>query len=191
MPNGSFIAPLRPEDFGGLVHMTKTHKAAYPVDKDVLNSAALAMAYRNNGTYFLPQAYPEGCPQHPSYAQGHASIAGACATILKAAFDGDVPFSALTSGGIVTAREDGLSLVPYTGSDASQITINGEINKLASNIGLGRNFAGIHWRSDYTAGLILGEAVAISILRDQRDVYAGEDFAGFTITKFDGTTIAV
>jgi hypothetical protein len=182
---------LRPEDFGGLVHMTKTHKAAYPVDKDVLNSAALAMAYRNNGTYFLPQAYPEGCPQHPSYAQGHASIAGACATILKAAFDGDVPFYALTSGGIVTAREDGLSLVPYTGSDASQITINGEINKLASNIGLGRNFAGIHWRSDCTAGLILGEAVAISILGDQRNVYAGEDFTGFTITKFDGTTITV
>jgi hypothetical protein len=37
----------------------------------------------------------------------------------------------------------------------------------------------------------LGEAVAISILRDQSKVYAGEDFTGFTITKFDGTTIAV
>jgi hypothetical protein len=182
---------LRPEDFAGLVHMSKTHKAAYPLDSDVLNSAAPAMAYRNNGTYFLPQAYPEGCPQHPSYAQGHASIAGACATILKAAFDGDAPFSALTNSKIVTANEDGLSLVPYTGSDASQITVNGEINKIASNIGLGRDFAGIHWRSDCTAGLILGEAVAISILGDQRNVYAGEGFAGFTITKFDGTTITV
>jgi PAP2 superfamily len=182
---------LRPEDFGGLVHMSKTRKASYPLNGDILNSAALAIVYRSHGTYFLPQAYPEGCPQHPSYAQGHASIAGACATILKAAFDGDAPFSALTSGGIVTASEGGLSLVPYTSSDASQITVNGEINKLASNIGLGRNFAGVHWRSDCTAGLILGEAVAISILGDQRDVYAGEDFAGFTITKFDGTTIAV
>jgi hypothetical protein len=182
---------LRPEDFGGLVHMSKTHKAAYPLNSDVLNSAALAMTYRNNGTYFLPQAYPEGCPQHPSYAQGHASIAGACATILKAAFDGDAPFSALTNSKIVTANEDGLSLVPYTGSDASQITVNGEINKLASNIGLGRDFAGIHWRSDCAAGMRLGEAVAISILRDQSKVYAGEDFTGFTITKFDGTTIAV
>jgi hypothetical protein len=182
---------LRPEDFGGLVHMSKTRKAAYPLNSDVLNSAAPAMAYRNTGTYFLPQAYPEGCPQHPSYAQGHASIAGACATILKAAFDGDAPFAALTNGEIVTADENGLSLVPYTGSDASQLTVNNEINKLASNIGLGRNFAGIHWRSDCTAGLILGEAVALSILGDQRNVYAGEDFAGFTITKFDGTTITV
>ena len=182
---------LRPEDFGGLVHMRKANKASYPLNSDVLNSAAPAMAYRNNGTYFLPQAYPEGCPQHPSYAQGHASIAGACATILKAAFDGNAPFSTLTNGKIVTANEDGLSLAPYTGSDASQITVNGEINKLASNIGLGRDFAGIHWRSDYTAGVILGEAVAISILGDQKNVYAGEDFAGFTITKFDGTTITV
>jgi hypothetical protein len=182
---------LRPEDFGGLVHMSKTNKAAYPLYGDVLNSAALAMAYRNNGTYFLPQAYPEGCPQHPSYAQGHASIAGACATILKAAFNGDVPFFALTNSEIVTANKDGLSLVPYTSSDASQITVNGEINKLASNIGLGRDFAGVHWRSDYTAGMRLGEAVAISILSDQSSIYAGEDFTGFTITKFDGTTIAV
>jgi hypothetical protein len=149
------------------------------------------MAYRNNGTYFLAQAYPEGCPQHPSYAQGHASIAGACATILKAAFDGSAPFSVLTNGKLVTASGDGLSLVPYTGSDASQITVNGEINKLASNIGLGRDFAGIHWRSDYRAGLMLGEAVAISILRDQSNLYAGEQFAGFTITKFDGTTTTI
>jgi hypothetical protein len=182
---------LRPEDFGGLLHMTKTNKAAYPLNSDILNSAAPAIVYRNNGTYFLPQAYPEGCPQHPSYAQGHAAIAGACATILKAAFDGDAPFFALTNGAIVTADEDGLSLVPYTDSDASQITVNGEINKLASNIGLGRDFAGIHWRSDCTAGLILGEAIAISILRDQSNIYAGEDFTGFTISKFDGTTLVV
>jgi hypothetical protein len=97
----------------------------------------------------------------------------------------------LTNGKLVTASGDGLSLVPYTGSDASQITVNGEINKLASNIGLGRDFAGIHWRSDYRAGLMLGEAVAISILRDQSNLYAGEQFAGFTITKFDGTTTTI
>jgi hypothetical protein len=29
-----------------------------------------------------------------------------------------------------------------------QITVNGEINKLASNIGQARDFAGINWRSD-------------------------------------------
>jgi hypothetical protein len=101
-------------------------------------------------------------------------------------------FNTLKNGNIETASEkDGLSLVPYTGSDANQITVNGEINKLASNIGQARNFAGIHWRSDYEWGLKLGKAVAISVLRDQSNNYVGEDFEGFTITQFDGTTVTV
>ena len=193
---------LRPEAFGGLVHMTRTGQAAYPLHSDILNSQALANVFTRNGTYFLPQAFPEGCPQHPSYAQGHGSMAGACATILKAAFDGSFPYSELpnsmtlngpapTGTTIVTASPDGLSLIPFTGADAEQITVEGEINKLASNIALARDFAGIHWRSDYEWGLRLGEAVAISILRDQSNNYVGEDFEGFTITTFDGKTITV
>ena len=94
-------------------------------------------------------------------------MAGACATILKAAFDGSVQFNSLPEGTIVAANGNGHSLEPYTGSDANQITVNGEINKLASNIGQARNFAGIHWRSDYEWGLKLGEAAAISVLSDQ------------------------
>ena len=98
-------------------------KAAYPLNGDILNSAALAMAYQKNGTFLLPQAYSEGCPQHPSYAQGHASIAGACATLLKAAFDGDAPFAALTNGEIVTASEDGLSPILARMRAKSQSTV--------------------------------------------------------------------
>jgi hypothetical protein len=45
-------------------------------------------------------------------------------------------------------------------------------------------------RTDYSDGLKLGEAVALSILRDQKACYR-EDFAGFQITKFDGTRIIV
>ena len=71
------------------------------------------------------------------------------------------------------------------------LTIGGEIDKLASNIAFGRNFAGIHWRSDAEEGMRLGEAVALSILRDQGDNYPGENFEGFKITKFDGTTVTV
>jgi hypothetical protein len=182
---------LRPEAYGGLVHMTVTRRTTYPLKRDVLNSTALASVFSKFGTYFLPQAFPEGSPQHPSYAQGHAAMAGACATILKAAFDGGTRFNTLEEGNIVTASEDGTALVPYTGSDVNQITVNGEINKLASNIGLARDFAGIHWRSDYEWGLKLGEAVALSLLRDQSNNYAGEDFDGFAITKFDGTTVTV
>jgi hypothetical protein len=88
------------------------------------------------------------------------------------------------------ASEDGLSLVQYTGSDAERLSIGSELNKLAGNIGMGRNHAGIHWRSDYVDALLLGEAVTISVLRDQRATYT-EDFHGFTFTKFDGTTITV
>ena len=182
---------LRPEAYGGLVHLNATNQANYPLNHDVMNSAALAQTFSKYGTYLLPQAFPEGSPQHPSYAQGHASMAGACATILKAAFNGSAPFASLTGGSIVTASEDGLSLAPYTGADAAQITVNGEINKLASNIGMARDHAGIHWRSDYSYGLLLGEAAALSVLSDQSNNYLGENFNGFTITKFDGTTVTV
>jgi hypothetical protein len=183
---------LRPEAYGGLVHMKATNiRQAYPLHDDILKSKALATVFSNKGAFLLPQAFPEGSPQHPSYPQGHATMAGACATILKAAFDGSVAFNTLGDKRIVTASADGLSLVDYTDSDASQITVNGEIEKLASNIGQARDFAGIHWRSDYEWGLRLGEAAALSVLRDQSDIYAGENFKGFAITTFDGENMIV
>jgi membrane-associated phospholipid phosphatase len=183
---------LRPEAFGGLVHMTKSGQADYPLRSGALNSKAVANVFARYGTYFLPQAFPEGSPQHPSYPEGHGTMAGACATILKAAFDGSVLYTSLPRNGtIVTASQDGTALVPYTGLDAGQITLNGEINKLASNIGQARDLAGVHWRSDSDYGLLLGEAVALSILSDQRNNYPGENFEEFTITKFDGTTVTV
>jgi len=55
--------------------------------------------------------------------------------------------------------------------------------------GLGRNAAGVHYRSD-GEGLRLGESVAIGILQDYRKTY-NEDFSGFSFTKFDGTTIII
>jgi hypothetical protein len=81
----------------------------------------------------------------------------------------------------------GQVLTPYAGAT---LTIGGELNKIASNIALGRNIAGVHWRSDATESLKLGEEVALSVLRDQRNCY-NEIFNGFTLTKFDGTTITV
>ena len=74
--------------------------------------------------------------------------------------------------------------------DASQITLTGELNKLANNIAQARNIAGLHWRSDATQAILLGEAVAISILRDQKHTY-NETFPGFTFTRFDGTTLTI
>jgi hypothetical protein len=177
---------LRPEAYGGLVHWTMTSKRNYPLHPDVLNSKAAAQVFSKHGTYLLPQAYPEGCPLHPSYGQGHAAVAGACVTVLKAFFATDnVMFY-----DPVEASADGLSLVPYKGPDVWQMSVTNELHKLAGNIGMGRNFAGVHWRSDYDQALLLGEAVAISILRDQRATF-NEEFDGFTFTKFDGTKITV
>jgi hypothetical protein len=112
-------------------------------------------------------------------------IAGACVTALKAFFH-----ESFVIPGPVVAADDGQSLVPYTGSDAGQITVGGELNKLANNVALGRDMAGAHWRSDAEQALRLGEKVAISILRDQRQTY-NESFNGFTFTRFNGEQITV
>ena len=176
---------LRPETFGGRVHHKIANGRSYPIHDDVLNSDALAEVFSNDGTYFLPQAYPEGSPLHPSYGAGHATVAGACVTVLKALFD-----ETFVIPNPVVPSADGLSLVPYVGPDAGSLTVGGELNKIAANVAIARNVAGIHWRTDGIESLRLGEAVAISILRDQRGCY-NEDFGGFTFTKFDGTTITV
>jgi len=62
---------------------------------------------------------------------------------------------------------------------------------MASNICIARNPAGVHWRTDYVEGLLLGEAVALSVLRDQDCCYEGEDFSGFQIKRFDGSVITI
>jgi hypothetical protein len=172
----------RPEEFGGRVHQTKLGKAAYPIHSDLLNSAALKAVYAASGTYLLPQAFPEGCPLHPSYPSGHATVSGACSVMLKAFFD---EREIVTNA--VVASSDGLSLQPYTG-DA--LTVGGEINKLAFNVAMGRDWAGIHYRSDAEAGLRLGEDVAIAILQDLAATYA-ESFSGFQFTRLDGTPVTI
>jgi len=177
---------LRPLAYGGLVHNTITGVAKYPVHSDVLNSAAIGqISEKHPGSYLLPAAYPEGNPQHPSYGEGHGVIAGACVTALKAFFD-----DTFVIPKPVVPSDDGQSLSAYNGPDAGQINVGGELNKLANNVALGRDMAAEHWRSDAQQALLLGEAVTISILRDQRATY-NEPFSGFTFTKFDGTTVTV
>ena len=80
-----------------------------------------------------------------------------------------------------------ISLIPFT--DVA-LTVGGEVNKLAFNIAMGRNFAGIHYRSDAEVGFRLGEDVAISLLQDWVRTF-GEDFTGFQCTLLDGTTITI
>jgi hypothetical protein len=177
---------LRPEEFGGLVH-NQIVSNRYPgvLHPDILNSPAVAKVFNKYGTYLHPQAFPEGSPTHPSYGAGHATVAGACVTILKAVFD-----ETFVIPSPVVASADGLSLQPYLSSSGTPLTVGGELNKLASNVATGRNHAGVHWRSDAYWSLRLGQQLAISILRDQRGTY-NERFNGYTFTGFDGETITV
>lgn len=154
----------------------------YPIHSDVFNSKAASKVFNKTGSYLLPMAYPEGSPAHPSYPAGHPAIAGACVTVLKAFFK-----ESFLLPNPVQARADGLVLLPVSDQP---LTIGGELNKLAANIGFGRNFAGVHWRSDITESLILGETVALNILENVKTT-CNKNFAGFALTKFDGTTITV
>jgi hypothetical protein len=175
---------LRPEAYGGRVHH-QLGSNRYPgaLHDDVLNSDVVQKVFSKNGTYLLPQAFPEGAPTHPSYTAGHATVAGACVTILKAYYDESFPIYEP-----VMPTPDGLELVRYNGP--GPLTVGGELNKLAMNIAHGRNMGGVHWRSDATQSMLLGEKIAISILRDQKACY-NERFDGFTFTKFDGTKITI
>jgi hypothetical protein len=173
---------MRPEVFGGRIHNHVTGAARYPIHSDILNSSGLEEVFRRNGTYLLPQAFPEGSPLHPSYGAGHATVAGACVTILKAFFD-----ESFVIPNPVEATRDGIGLLPYTGAD---LTVGGELDKLASNVAFGRNFGGIHWRSDASESLRLGEELAIRYLAEDRECF-NEQMEGYSLTRFDGTTVRV
>lgn len=168
----------RPEEFGGRVHQTRARGASDPLHADLLASRALELTHDAHGTWLLPQAYAEGTPLHPAYPAGHAVIAGACATVLKAFFDESWPID-----DPVLPTADGSALEPYRGSS---LTVGGELDKLATNIAFGRNAAGVHWRSDGLGGLLLGESVALSVLADLR-LCAPEEFRGYSVTRFDGS----
>jgi hypothetical protein len=182
---------LRPEAFGGLVHNQVTGAFDYgsALNPEILNTGAgsvlaaveaFNIAHGQN-TFLLPMAFPEGSPLHPAYGAGHATVAGACVTILKAWFD-----ESWVIPNPVIPTPDGLFLLPFVGPD---LTVGGELNKVAANIAIGRNAAGVHWRSDYTESIKLGEEVAIGILQEQKLCF--NESSSLTLTKFDGTSITI
>jgi len=178
----------RPESGGAIVRQILTGAGGTlqgHVNNNVLNSQAVQASFSRYGDYFLSQAFPEGSPTHPAYPTGHGSVAGACITALKFFFDGNFVIP-----NPVVPTDDGLSLVPYTGGDAGQMTVNGELNKLANNVSFGHGIhAGIHWRTDTSSSVQLGEAVAISALQDRAKTYA-EPFT-VSIQKIDGSIATI
>ena len=157
---------------------------------------------KGHKNYLLPMAFPEGSPMHPSYAAGHATVAGACVTILKAFFDmfsghtsnvcktwTCLKFSELHKDGIFEPSEDGLCLNRVKGLNEDQITILGELDKLAANISIGRDMAGVHYYTDYYESLRMGERVAVGILQEQMLTY--RDSVKMALQTFDGENMII
>lgn len=168
---------LRPEALGGRVHFNLTAQRSYPLAPELENSRAVGQLLSTNGTALLPIAFPEGSPIHPSYPAGHACIAGACVTVLKALFS-----ESFAIPRPVEANRDGTALLPYD----EALTVGGELDKLANNISLGRDAAGVHYRQDGLQGLLAGEQQAISLLREQSLLLRETGFDGFRFTPFQG-----
>lgn len=194
--------------------------------------------------HLLPQAFPEGSPMHPSYGAGHATVAGACVTILKAVFQTYVDprlypkrnpldptmYEAPDFTQPEWWREDKRLTLDQIGLDldedgnplpgqkpklefiyrppalesgfkppkkdelkkaggANQLTLIGEFNKLAANIAIARNIAGVHYYIDYYASLRLGERVAAGILEEQLLTYP--EPVSFRFESFDGDRVVL
>ncbi|MBA2306841.1 hypothetical protein H0W26_01750 [Candidatus Dependentiae bacterium] len=190
---------LRPEAFAGLVHLSATDNInPCKLDTSLFTPHAgidlLALTKRHNkcqgaSTYLLSQAYPEGSPFYPSYPQAHSTIAGACVTVIKAFFDTSIPIHAHTTP--MKPDSAGTKLIPLKNKGKKIMTVGSELDKLACNMGAGRNFAGIHYRIDLEQGLLLGEQVALTYLQHQAATQLKPSFKGFLVTTFKGTHVRV
>lgn len=156
---------------------------------------------------YLPLQYPEGSPNHPAWPAGHAVVAGACVTVLKAMLSvldtDDQPIAWPQNECPAKKSSNGESLEPMMAAPTkshgewppvadSGITIVGELNKLASNVALGRNMAGVHYRSDGDEGILLGEQVAIKFLQDRLQKAALQELhSSFRLSMFNGSVITI
>ena len=74
-----------------------------------------------------------------------------------------------------------------------QMTVEGEIDKLAHNVAMGRNWASIHYRTEMEQSLFLGEATALALLRAKVCEYyiaRTESSRGWT-HLFNGTRVTL
>ncbi|MEO0676979.1 MAG: vanadium-dependent haloperoxidase [Pseudomonadota bacterium] len=208
---------LRPEALAGRVHRSGEIDALFPSTcgaftklhgqmKDTVHAVkAFNKKACGDNTALLPMAFAEGSPMHPTYGAGHATVAGACTTIVKAFFDtGAVLGTKRTSDPCSAGRigffhdiEEGLYYQTAAGGGSLDtykaecpLTLEGELNKLAANISIGRNMAGVHYFSDYYDSLRMGEAIAIGMLEEQALCYPTDDFV-LSIPTFDGDLVRI
>ena len=155
-------------------------------------------------SYLLPMAFPEGSPMHPAYGAGHATVAGACVTILKAFFDTSTVLIKDSNNEYKFKHQEaqdqfiafrtnssGTDLITEDINNISEaLTLEGELNKLAANISIGRNMAGVHYFSDYYDSIRMGEQIAIGILQEQALTYSTDPFV-MSVPTFDGNIVRI
>lgn len=206
---------IRPEALSILIHNQKNNISGFNFINNILinnqildDIQILHQDYYNvSNSYLLSQQFFEGSPTHPSTYAGHSLVAGACCTILKIFYDGNTLWQNLPriadgtkrvsneSGTntfiIAQSNSNGTDLINYSGN-ISNITVNSELNKLAENISLGRDIAGVHYRSDN--GIEIGEQVAIYYMKNIISTY-NQTYNGtapiLTLEKFNGEVITI
>lgn len=194
---------LRPEALAGRIEKATQIESDFPslgsvfsqLESDIQATVSATQAHNASGTKLLPMAFQEGSPMHPSYGAGHATVAGACVTILKAYFDTNavlvqrgskILFSHFEDDDLPVAFVPDNTMTALTDvNDGSYLTLEGELNKLAANISIGRNMAGVHYYSDYYDSLRMGEEIALGILEEQALCYKLDPFV-LSVPTFDG-----
>lgn len=157
----------------------------------------LVKAHNGNDSLYLMLQFPEGSPTHPAWCAGHAAVSGAAVTVMKAMLDcHDSDDETKKQWPVDPKQSDntGDNLEDYTEADASNMTIVGELNKLASNVALGRDFAGVHYRCDGDCGVALGEKYAITYLVDlAKELHESQSglFTGWLLEKFNGDRVRI
>ncbi|MEM6615970.1 MAG: bromoperoxidase [Pseudomonadota bacterium] len=149
----------------------------------------------NPKTWLLPMAFPEGSPMHPAYGAGHATVAGACVTLLKAFFAmSEIEKGTNMEKPVYLVEKDDYAVVPDAASSDPDdvpsllgvkipegLTLEGELNKLMWNISNGRNVGGVHYYTDYVESALLGEAITIGLLREQMLCYHPKEQVTMTV----------
>jgi len=194
---------LRPEALAARIHKANQIESDFPsignvfsqLESEIQGTVNSIETNNASGTKLLPMAFQEGSPMHPSYGAGHATVAGACVTILKAYFDtsavlvrrgNDVLFSHHENKDTPIAFVPDSSMNKLTDvNDGSYLTLEGELNKLAANISIARNMGGVHFYSDYYDSLRMGEEIAIGMLEEQALCYKADPFV-LSVPTFDG-----
>eukprot|EP00904_Undaria_pinnatifida_P002847 jgi/Undpi1/12563/HiC_scaffold_6.g02232.m1 len=179
---------LRPEAYGGLVHNSVTGSVVTPLPASILRNTELLNRIethnqrrneRGEKTFLLPMAVAPGSPTHPAYPSGHSVNVGAYITSLKAMVGFEAGQRCYPNP--VISNDEGTERIPFVassrdrlipctdanGMSSTGLTYEGELNKVAANVIMGRSHLGVHWRMDGVYGALMGETSAIRHLQQE------------------------